>query len=427
MRHINVTLDLYSMVVCLILIGSLYLNGRLRDPRARCFVLMCASNLLMLLGDLTNWVCEGDAFPWNPFLLRAGSFLFYVSAMPLLLLFTRYVTLYLPEEVPVPAALWRMTAGLAAIYLFCCVLSLWNGMFFQIVEGNLYRRGSCFILSQLIPFLIYTVNGVLIFTHYRQLKRRTAVFMGSYIFLPLTAELLQALNYGVALLGTAITLSLLLIYINIQSERELRGRQQESELTESRIALMLSQIQPHFLYNTLSTIRQLCDVDAKQAKQAITEFSRFLRVNLATLANGNPVPFAQELEYLKCYVGLELKRFPGRLQVSCQISAVDFSIPPLTLQPIVENAVRHGVMVRESGGSISIRSEEIDDAFVITVSDDGVGFRPEEPCGGERPHIGISNVRSRLKLLCNGTLSITSRPGAGTVVVISLPKPQKFG
>lgn len=422
MQQINVALDIYSIIISLILIVSLYLNGRLKEKRKFIFALMCASNIIMLLGDMTNWTCEGFSSPLNPFMLRAGTLLFYLSSIPLLLLFTKYVMLYLPKDFSTPLLLWRITIILGGIFALCCVLSLWNGMFFWIDEYNRYQRGKYFLISQLIPFLIYMINGIIIFTHSKQLGRREIIFLSSYIVCPLTAELLQMLNYGIALLGTAVTISLLLIYINIQLKSELRMVEQEAELAESQILLLLRQIQPHFLYNILSTIRQLCDSNPSQAKQAITDFSSFLRIHMVSLVNKEPIPFERELEYLKSYVSLEQQRFPDRLHVEYKILAVQFVIPPLTLQPIVENAVRHGVMKRELGGTIVISSDETENYYVITVVDDGVGFYDGQEAACDRPHVGIQNVKNRLRWLCNGTLSINSRPGEGTAVVVSLPK-----
>ena len=231
------------------------------------------------------------------------------------------------------------------------------------------------------------------------------------------------------MLNTAITVSLLVIFINIQLQRELLMEHQETELAKMRINIMLSQIQPHFLYNTLTTIRQLCDLDPMQAKQAIRDFAWFLRSNMDSLTNKERIPFEQELQHTKSYVNLELQRFRERLKVNYDIQSSDFTIPPLTLQPIVENAIRHGVMKREEGGTITIRTEEDEIEYRIFVYDDGIGFqvkesgegiktdRPEEKC-----HIGTENVRKRLQAMCNGTLDIYSRPGEGTTALIRIPR-----
>ena len=115
-------------------------------------------------------------------------------------------------------------------------------------------------------------------------------------------------------------------------------------------------------------------------------------------------------------------RFENRLTIVWELCVTDFLIPPLTLQPIVENAVRHGITEKKDGGTLTIRSEETDGEIRITVTDDGVGFDPAAARTDERPHIGIQNVTSRLQSQCGGTLTIESGRGRGTTAAIILPK-----
>ena len=143
---------------------------------------------------------------------------------------------------------------------------------------------------------------------------------------------------------------------------------------------------------------------------------------MESLTDKSPILFEKELSHTQAYLQLEQQRFGNKLQVVYEIEAVDFSIPPLTLQPIAENAVRHGLMKKENGGTLRIASGENDNAFYITVSDDGVGFSQDSYKKGNSMHIGIANVRNRLQTLCRGTVQIQSEPGKGTAVTIYIPK-----
>lgn len=418
MQQINLTMDAFSIVLCLILIGCSYFDRR-SDSAARYFFLMCICNLGMLIGDLPNWTCEGTTAVFAVLALQWGSLLYFAFSAPLLLFFTGYLIHYLIPKVHVRPFYWRAACILCIMQLVCSLVSLQNGMYFHITPDNYYRRGDWFWLSQAIPIALFLLNAVLIYRYRAQLRRRELFFLTSYILLPIAAETIQIVFYGVALMNAATTLALLLVYINIQLQRELYLEQQERRLAESRIDIMLSQIQPHFLYNTLTAIQQLCETDPRQAKQATLDFSRFLRANMNSLTSKAPIPFAQELNHVETYLSLERRRFPNRLQVCYETSVNNFSLPPLTLQPIVENAVRHGVLRREEGGCVTIRTEETDRAFLIIVSDDGVGFQAP---ADDRLHVGIENVRSRLEALCGGALFINSTPGVGTRVTITLPK-----
>ena len=196
----------------------------------------------------------------------------------------------------------------------------------------------------------------------------------------------------------------------------------ENELLQNQISIMLSQIRPHFLYNALVAIQELCRIDPETASEAVGEFSNYLRGNLDSLSIKRTIPFEKELRHAETYLSLEKKRFGEKLNVIYDIKARDFFIPALTLQPIAENAVRHGVTKRECGGSVTISTRETEKDAIITVTDDGVGFDPSSVLRDERVHVGIENVRSRLVSMCGGTLSIQSRPDTGAAVVITIPK-----
>jgi sensor histidine kinase YesM len=191
--------------------------------------------------------------------------------------------------------------------------------------------------------------------------------------------------------------------------------------------IMLSQIQQHILYNTLSAIQYLCAHDPKAAGETTEKFSRYLQGNMSALRSDGEIPFERELEHTKIYLEIEQIRFEDALQVEYDIACTEFSLPTLTLQPIAENAVRHGVRGRKGVGTVRIATREYPDRWEITVADDGPGFDPEAPVLTDdgREHIGISNVRDRLERISGGTLQIRSAPGSGAVVTIAIPKKEK--
>ena len=197
----------------------------------------------------------------------------------------------------------------------------------------------------------------------------------------------------------------------------------EKELYEAKVQIMVSQIRPHFMYNALSSIAMLCTLDPEKAQEAIVEFSDYIRCNMDSLKQTAPVPFEKEIEHLKKYLYIEKLRFGKKLNIVYDIRTMDFEIPLLSIQPIVENAVKHGVGQKKKGGTITISSEETGDAFIVTVADDGVGFDADAPRKKDgRSHIGIENTRKRLKDLCNADVVITSVIGEGTTARVIIPK-----
>ncbi|MBE6777284.1 MAG: hypothetical protein E7542_04140 [Ruminococcaceae bacterium] len=193
-----------------------------------------------------------------------------------------------------------------------------------------------------------------------------------------------------------------------------------AQLTESRVSTMMSQIRPHFIYNTLGSIEQLCNIEPRKAGELVHNFAKYLRGNFGELDNPKPILMSQEMEHVHHYISIENVRFPD-MTFSFEMNSDDFHIPALTIQPIVENAIKHGLMKLQKGGTIRVISYETDTHYCVTVEDDGVGFDTGVLLD-ERKHVGIRNIRGRLKAMVNGTLEIESTQGVGTKVLISIPK-----
>jgi sensor histidine kinase YesM len=205
---------------------------------------------------------------------------------------------------------------------------------------------------------------------------------------------------------------------NIEAERQAM----ELKLQESRISIMLSQIQPHFLYNTLNSIYHLCETNPMLARSLVNSFSEYLRNNLSSLEQTGLVPFETELSHVKTYLDIEKVRFEDTLEIEYDIKCVDFALPVLTVQPIVENAVKHGTSKKRGGGRVVVATFEEREFYVIRVTDTGCGFDPEKPKNDGKRHIGIENARQRLSNMCQGSLTIESEIGVGTVATIRIPK-----
>jgi len=198
--------------------------------------------------------------------------------------------------------------------------------------------------------------------------------------------------------------------------------QTERKLAESRISIMLSQIQPHFLYNALAVISRLCDKDPAKAKRATINFSNYLRANMNLLERTEPIPFENELNHTISFLNLEKAMYGEALNVIYDVQEKYFRLPALTMQPIVENAVKHGIGKKEGGGTVTISTREDENNYLVIISDDGTGFEQGKIADDGQQHIGINNVRLRLSAQCGGSLEIESKPGAGTTATIIIPK-----
>ena len=194
----------------------------------------------------------------------------------------------------------------------------------------------------------------------------------------------------------------------------------EAELKESRISIMLSQIQPHFIYNTLGTIERMCLKDPPKAFELVRNFSLYLRGNFSELDSVTPIRFTEELKHVEYYINIEKVRFPD-MTIEYDVAETGFVLPALSVQPLVENAIKHGLMRLETGGTVIIRSYETPSHYIVEVKDNGAGFDTNAPID-EKKHVGLRNIRGRLKAMVNGDLILESKPGVGTKAVIMIPK-----
>ncbi|MBQ9438909.1 MAG: histidine kinase, partial [Lachnospiraceae bacterium] len=158
----------------------------------------------------------------------------------------------------------------------------------------------------------------------------------------------------------------------------------------------------------------------RKAQQVILDFSRYLQSNFTAIAREDTIPFTKELEHTKAYLAVEQARYQGQLFVKFDTPNTFFRIPALTLQPIVENAVKHGVDPDLEPLYVTVTTEDTDKGTRITVEDTGPGYAPS---AGDAPHFALDNIRERLKTMCGGTLDIEPREAGGTKVTVFVPRP----
>ncbi len=228
------------------------------------------------------------------------------------------------------------------------------------------------------------------------------------------------LFHAAFLVALLVTLVWMLRYILENVRGAQRAAELENELLHSRISVMLSQIKPHFIFNTLNAISALCLTDPLKADETVVTFSEYLRENINALETAAPVPFLEELHHVENYAKIEKMRFGDKLQMEYDIGFTDFCIPTLTLQPIVENAIRHGIGKKQEGGTVWVTARKEGEEAVVCVRDDGVGFDMTGEYG-RKDSIGMKNVKTRLEGLVHAVIRVESQEGQGTQTVIRIP------
>lgn len=411
MRSASIALESLSVLISAVLLYALLVHRTNRSRLELLFRNMVGVNLAALLADLVLLVCRGERFT---LLLKLAAVLSFSGGYALEACFCAFLFTYIDPERGRAHPIQKLLELLCMLAVVPVLLSLWTHWYFM-VEGGIYMRGAFFVLSQIASSLLLAAAVLIVLINLRRLNATEVRSLLGYSALPALGAVLRLLVPGLSLMYVSTTLCAMVAYMVLE-------REHQHELEQDRVQLMLSQIQPHFLYNTLSSIAMLCTVDPGKAQEVTVAFSDYLRGNLCSLNDRKPIPFGKELEHTKLYVGIEQVRFGDALRMEYDITAHRFALPALTLQPLVENAIRHGVTKKKGGGTVSVSTREDAQYFYVEVRDDGLGFDPAALSEGSGEHVGLRAVRMRLREISGGTLSIESSPGAGTRVEVRIPK-----
>ena len=353
-------------------------------------------------------------------LFRTMIYLAYVTANATYLSLFLFVCHFIGEDAPVPRTA-RIVFHVAIAVLDVCFLTPGlQELVLVVYPSSTATEGPLYYLALLAYAFVSLYPVVLLLRNFRRIRRSYTLTLCLFLLLP---NVLYLLTYPVTCFSRLLSsIFLLTTDLLIYQDRARLSLIQEKELADTRTKLVLSQIKPHFLYNTIGSISRLCVVDPPKAQELSDRFASYLRGNLSSLDATRLIPFRQELSHVKTYLEIELVRFPNRLRADFDITVFDFSLPALSVQPLVENAVKHGICRKEEGGTVTVSTSETATHWLVTVRDDGLGFDPSAVMELSGDHVGLHNVRERVRILCNGDLTIESAPDAGTVATLYIPK-----
>ena len=338
-------------------------------------------------------------------------------------MFTGYLLHFCGEDLR-KSTLFRLVIGLWVIYFILLGLAQCTTFLYYVTPDNEFIRGSWhpLLVAPLAAIMLLNLAGVI-----RRRNRLPDKYYVAFLIhlLPMTvATLIHAVIYVPLLVVFGLSFSMLSMFGIILCDQIEQYMRQQREIAHQRASIMVLQMRPHFIFNTMMSIYYLCAQDSKKAQQVTLDFTSYLRKNFSAIASENTIPFANELEHTRAYLAVEQVQFEDSLFVEYDTPHTRFRVPPLTLQPIVENAVKHGMDPDSAPLRICIRTRETDAGHEITVEDNGPGFAQANTDDSE-PHIALANMQQRLEIMCGGTLTVMPREGGGTVVKITLPVLQK--
>lgn len=379
-------------------------------------------NSLSLFFDAMCWLVQGK--PEFSELNKIFNTIYYLSSCAFPFLAWLYEKSVLKLNSKKVNVFTKMLVLIVVIDTLAIIFNYNFGYYFTVdFETGIYCRGKYYFYSLMV--LIVMGVGSIFFTVITECPIQVKIAFLAVNILPYFAVLIQNFFFGVSFTYIATLMGLFIIYMKIHFEmvkKYIKTRQlaldQQQEINNTQTQIMLSQIQPHFLYNTLTTIHALCTINPKKAADITEDFANYLRGNISFLNSKEPIPFETEINHTKIYTEIEQERFDN-IKVIFDIKEENFDIPALTVQPLVENAIRHGIRIRENG-IVKVCSYRENDEIKITVEDNGKGF-VQGTVEGNGNHIGLKNITERIKRMSNGSVNIESILGMGTKITITLP------
>ena len=297
---------------------------------------------------------------------------------------------------------------------------------FSISLGTIYsvqHLGAIFfVLLALYPQMfidrpyrihIFSIAATLVFIFCSFVSKNAAVWEMDF------ADSVMALGIALLLSGNIVPTRIRYLVQEIYIKKEQLNKA-KAEVEQSRIEVMLSQIKPHFIFNMLNAIAGLCLKKSDKAYDVVILFSQYLRNNIEALEKRKLVPFSQELQNIELYVQLENIRFNNRVTFTHDIRTGNFNLPTLTVEPLVENAIKHGLKTKRYEGTVQLNTWQDENYVYIQVKDDGYGFDEEHP-NEERSKV-FENVKLRLQYIVEAELEVDSDVETGTNILIRLPQ-----
>ncbi|MBQ6675500.1 MAG: histidine kinase [Ruminococcus sp.] len=322
----------------------------------------------------------------------------------------------------------------------CALPAVINGVYFStaffgikyafyITPQNTWESDGHNIPVYITQMIYLVLLAVFSFYFFKHSGRRHGAVILVICIQSVTVAVLEYFNIIIGCVNAVTALCILEYYIYLTHiyRQEIKDSLMQSkvEAAKNELLTLRNQIQPHFIYNSLSIIRSLARRDSELAVECIDCFSDYLKAHIGALKSADLIPFKDEVENVKIYLSLVMIDYENRLAINYELDVMDFLIPPLSLEPIVENAVEHGI--GSGAGTITIKSYEQGENIYILIADSGGAPGSSSPDSSDSPDspghngIGLENTRKRLEMQCGGSLDVVITEG-GARATVCLPR-----
>lgn len=345
------------------------------------------------------------------------SFIELLIFITVILLFTGMIFSYCGYR-PKKNKLFLFVCLMDAVHVALQIAAWFTTVFYYYDEDGVFHRGRYYAVIVLPSIVVLLIALFMIIRHFKKLNVLQRVTYLTVMSMPLLALFIQIQTEVDTLLIFMVALAFIVMFAAYTIEQARMSKRQQEEISRQRADNLLLQMRPHFTYNTLMSIYYLCEQDTEKAQQVILDFSRYLQKKFSALGRESSIPFAEELEHTRAYLAVEKARFEDQLNVEFDTPCTAFDLPPLTLQPIVENAVKHGLDPELPTFNIRVSTRETEHAYVIQVEND---CADTGDISFDSPGNALENIRERLKTNCRGKLTFTTHKDKVTVTM-TLPK-----
>lgn len=361
-----------------------------------------------------------DRHWWERPLLRLVMIWLVWTIIGLFFTFQLYLAT-LRGERPIPFS-YAIFTQLTDVYIWALVtpLVLWLAHHFPVDRHSWRRNLSLHALFSIITTIfVLSTFSIINYLHFARPAGK------AFSFVPLLRTIAYNSSENLATYWIILLIVHAFSYYNRYRKGEVRASQLEAQLSHSQLQALKMQLQPHFLFNTLHSISALLNKDTEAARKMITRLGDFLRLTLAN-SGAQEVTLQREMEFLMCYLEIERIRFHDRLTTHVHVDpqALDVRVPNLILQPIVENAIRHGIAPRSTPGEIEIQAKQTNGLLRIEVRDNGPGlFMNRSGENQFQKGLGLANTQSRLEHLYGDAhrFELTNDPDGGLIVTLEIP------
>lgn len=423
LQEVYYSIELWGALFSLIAALTILLTRHFDKAGSRKLMLTMLCSAALMVCDAVSIFYRGNSTAEGPVIERWATFAVNFLSFLIIPLSAQYVS-----EIIYKRSGYRLYWELVewGIFIFGALLLIANEIYpfiYRIDYLGRYVRMMFFWLPDLIGFagILTALAVALAYSKYMMIIERAAVV--SFLTLPMIGIVIKLFYPESPFITLAIVISVIILFISYETCYVQFLVEKEKKLSEEKLKLVNQQMKPHFIFNTLTLIRFQCLTAPNDAAETVTEFSNYLRGITDYLTEEGCISVEAELDIVKNYLQIQSKRFGDGIKFEYDIKETDFDVPPFSIQTLVENAVHHGFksgQIKE--GLIRITTKKEGNNHIVTVEDNGVGFDKNELKKEEKNHVGITNTKNRVEIMCKGSFDIKSEPGKGTRAVIMIPE-----